>query len=148
VSHTLVVGSTVIPYEVRESAKARAMKIVATPAGVEVVVDHLPCPPTHFPGRQAHGINHGVQQFVGLAERHVGIGREDPVRQSAERTQRQRTRRVGESEGDRVEGKEPFVAVEGFGQRRSVERRAERTLHVVQKHCVGVPIEDHSTDGA
>ncbi len=37
-SHTLVVGSTVIPYAVRESNKARAMKIVATPAGVEVVV--------------------------------------------------------------------------------------------------------------
>ena len=37
-SHQLVVGSTVIPYEVRESAKARAMKIVATPSGVEVVV--------------------------------------------------------------------------------------------------------------
>ena len=37
-SHQLVVGSTVIPYEVRESAQARAMKIVATPSGVEVVV--------------------------------------------------------------------------------------------------------------
>ena len=35
---TLGVGNTVIPFEVRESTKARAMKIVATPSGVEVVV--------------------------------------------------------------------------------------------------------------
>lgn len=34
----LTVGATVIPYDVRESARARAMKIVVTPASVEVVV--------------------------------------------------------------------------------------------------------------
>ena len=34
----LVIGATVIPYDVRESAQARAMKIVVTPAAVEVVV--------------------------------------------------------------------------------------------------------------
>ena len=34
----LVIGATVIPYDVRESAQARAMKIVVTPATVEVVV--------------------------------------------------------------------------------------------------------------
>jgi len=34
----LTVGDTVIPYEVRESAQARAMKIVVTPSAVEVVV--------------------------------------------------------------------------------------------------------------
>jgi predicted metal-dependent hydrolase len=37
-THQLVVGATVIPYTVRASAKARAMKIVATPSGDEVVV--------------------------------------------------------------------------------------------------------------
>lgn len=34
----LTIGATVIPYAVRESAHARAMKIVVTPARVEVVV--------------------------------------------------------------------------------------------------------------
>ena len=34
----LTIGRTVIPYDVRESAQARAMKIVVTPATVEVVV--------------------------------------------------------------------------------------------------------------
>lgn len=34
----LTIGATVIPYEVRESTVARAMKIVVTPAAVEVVV--------------------------------------------------------------------------------------------------------------
>ena len=34
----LTIGQTVIPYDVRESARARAMKIVVTPAAVEVVV--------------------------------------------------------------------------------------------------------------
>lgn len=34
----LVIGATVIPYAVRESGRARAMKIVVTPGAVEVVV--------------------------------------------------------------------------------------------------------------
>jgi predicted metal-dependent hydrolase len=34
----LVIGSTVIPYAVRASANARAMKIITTPDGVEIVV--------------------------------------------------------------------------------------------------------------
>ena len=34
----LTVGATVIPYEVRESVRARAKKIVVTPASVEVIV--------------------------------------------------------------------------------------------------------------
>ncbi len=34
----LTVGETVIPYDVRSSAQARAMKIVVTPASVEVIV--------------------------------------------------------------------------------------------------------------
>ena len=111
-------------------------------------MEDLPHPLTQFPSRQAHGINHGVQEIVGLAERHVRIGCEDPVRQSAERTHRQRAGRVSESEGDRVEGVEPLVSVEGFGQRREVERRAQGTLHVGQEHVVGVPVEDQSPDGA
>ena len=34
----LTIGAVVIPYEVRESARTRVMKIVVTPGAVEVVV--------------------------------------------------------------------------------------------------------------
>ena len=37
-THELTIGATVVRYAVRESTQARAMRIVATPSGVEVVV--------------------------------------------------------------------------------------------------------------
>jgi len=122
VSHQLVVGSTVIPYEVRESAKARAMKINATPAGVEVVV-----PPGTPPD--------AVAAYVARRRRWVF----DAVRELAARHEALLDQQYGSGAKLQYRGRWLMLDVQAGGVE-EVEIACRSKLHVtVPAHLVGVP---------
>ena len=121
-SHQLVVGSTVIPYEVRESAKARAMKINATPAGVEVVV-----PPGTPPD--------AVAAYVARRRRWVF----DAVRELAARHEALLDQQYGSGAKLQYRGRWLMLDVQAGGVE-EVEIACRSKLHVtVPAHLVGVP---------
>lgn len=120
--YQLVVGSTVIPYEVRESAQARAMKIVATPSGVEVVV------PT---GTSADA----VEAYVARKRRWVF----DAVRELAARHEALLDQQYGSGAKLQYRGRWLMLDVQP-GDVAEVEIACRSKLHVtVPAHLVSVP---------
>lgn len=120
--YQLVVGSTVIPYEVRESAQARVMKIVATPSGVEVVV------PT---GTSADA----VEAYVARKRRWVF----DAVRELAARHEALLDQQYGSGAKLQYRGRWLMLDVQP-GDVAEVEIACRSKLHVtVPAHLVSVP---------
>jgi predicted metal-dependent hydrolase len=122
VSHQLDVGSTIIPYDVRESAQARAMKIVATPSGVEVVA------PTGTPPD-------AVAAYVARKRRWVF----DAVRALAARHEALLDQQYGSGAKLQYRGRWLMLDVQAGGVE-EVEIACRSKLHVtVPAHLVGVP---------